>query len=57
MKHYGDKKQQGKLELFNVVKDISEENELSAKMPEKVEELDKVMQSRLDDCQAQYWAK
>ena len=57
VKHYGDKKQQGMIELFNVVKDISEENELSAKMPKKVEELDKVMQSRLDDCQAQYWAK
>ena len=33
----------GKLELFDLSKDLSEANELSAKMPEKTKELDQTL--------------
>lgn len=43
----------GTRELFNIAEDISESNDLAAKMPEKVEELSKELSDFLRGCDAQ----
>jgi arylsulfatase A-like enzyme len=42
----------GKLELFDLSKDLSEANDLSAKMPEKTKELDQVLTAFLTEVKA-----
>ena len=42
----------GKLELFYLSKDLSEANELSAKMPEKTKELDQALTAFLTQVKA-----
>ena len=44
---------QQKFELYNIAEDISEKNDLAAKMPEKVRELAKLLSKELRQCDAQ----
>ena len=42
----------GKLELFDLAKDLSEANDLSGKMPEKTTELDQTLKAFLTQVKA-----
>ena len=42
----------GKLELFDLSKDLSEASDLSAKMPEKTKELDQVLTAFITEVKA-----
>jgi len=48
----GEDLETGKLELFDLSKDLSEANDLSAKMPEKTKELDQTLTAFLAQVKA-----